>query len=65
MNIGLFFNAVEAIGTVVSVGALFWSRRAAKLSEPTGNGWSTHVLTALDSITRRLDRIEERIDDRP
>lgn len=57
-------SLAQAGATVLlGVGSVWFSRRAAKLSEPTGNGFSGHVLTSLDLINRRLTRLEEKFDD--
>lgn len=49
----------EAAGTFVfGVGTIWFSRRAAKLSEPTGNGFAGVVLAKLTNIEARLTRLE-------
>lgn len=50
-------NLSEAFGVIaVGLGATFFSRRASKLSEPTGNGWAKDVVG-------RLERIEDNQND--
>lgn len=50
---------------ILGVSSVWWSRRAAKLSEPTGNGFAGHVRDDLQflkeahvDVMHRLGRIE-------
>lgn len=55
----------QAVGViVVGIGSAWYSRRAAVLSRPTGNGWGQLVIDDLRDIKTRLARVEEKIDAR-
>lgn len=62
MDLTTISEIVGMLGTVVGTGGYLWSRRAAKLSKPTGNGFASVVLTSLNLINTRLDRMETRLD---
>lgn len=62
MNITAIYDIVGIAGTIFSVGGAIWSRRAAKLSKPTGNGFAQTVLASLIRIESRLDTTEARLD---
>jgi hypothetical protein len=53
----------EAFGVVVvGMGSAYFSRRAMKLSEPTGNGFASLVVSSLNRIHDRLDKLEAKVD---
>lgn len=62
MTLSAVYDVVGIAGTMVSIGGTMWSRRAAKLSAPTGNGFAKTVLTTLIRIEERQDRMETRLD---
>jgi hypothetical protein len=63
VNAQTILSLAEAVGVIViGIGSAWFSRKAARLSEPTGNGWADHVRDALGRIEHRIDRIESRVD---
>jgi hypothetical protein len=63
VNTQTVLQLAEAIGVIViGFGSAWFSRKAARLSEPTGNGWADHVKDSLHRIESRMDRIESRVD---
>jgi hypothetical protein len=62
MSLSAAYEIVGMCGVVFTIGGAFWSRRAAKLSAPTGNGFAKTVLSALVRIEERQDRMETRLD---
>lgn len=57
-------QVAEAVGVIaVGIGSAFFSRKAAKHSEPTSNGWTAGLGRRLDRQDQALSRIEEKIDD--
>lgn len=62
MNLSALYDLVGIAGTIFSVGGAIWSRRAAKLSKPTGNGFAQTVLASLLRIESRQDALEARLD---
>lgn len=62
MDMSAISQLVGVVGTVVGTGGAVWSRRAARLSGPTGNGFAASVLTSLVRIESRLDTVESRLD---
>lgn len=63
MDLSAIYEIVGMVGTVVATGGALWSRRAAKLSKPTGNGFATTVLTHLTEIRTELRELRSRTDD--
>lgn len=62
MDLATIYQIIGMVGTIVSSGGYLWSRRAAKLSAPTANGFAGTVLTGLVRIETRLDTLETRLD---
>lgn len=48
----------EALGAILGGCGVFYSRRAARLSEPTGDGFASTVLASLNTINLRLTNLE-------
>lgn len=49
------YDVVGIVGTVFGIGAAIYSRRAARLSEPTGNGFAAEVISTLNRLERKFD----------
>lgn len=62
MSLTTAYDIAGIVGTIFTVGGAFWSRRAAKLSKPTGNGFAGVVLAKFDRIDQRFDDMEARLD---
>lgn len=62
MDLSVAAQIIGMAGTVVGTGAAVWSRRAARLSAPTGNGFANVVLGHLTNLNARMDRMESRLD---
>lgn len=61
MDLTTIYDVVGILGTLASTAGLLWSRRAAKLSKPTGNGFAANVLASLFRIEGRQDLADQRL----
>ncbi|MGH8921012.1 MAG: hypothetical protein ACRD0H_22215 [Actinomycetes bacterium] len=51
----------QAVATcVIGAGSVWWARKAAGNTRAISNGFASHVLTTLDDIVRRLERLEDK-----
>jgi hypothetical protein len=62
MTLADAYQIVGMVGVVFTVGGAVWSRRAAKLSAPTGNGFAKTVVSALIRIESRQDTMDQRLE---